>query len=335
MKNDLKLEKDLEEKVKRGFPLIDCIRNNSTIYENIKSFLNLQKKGKVSFNEFFAREKPVVHSLPEEISQFRNQKKLEKNWAQLFASPQTMEKKYTELFRAKRNICSLFCLGDDDLFSIYVASKSPTIKIIAADIDPRIVNYINKIAKKKGLNIEAICYDVRKPLPNELIGKFDAFTTDSSHCLGGIVAFTNRGLASLKLNADATGQFIIQTINEEPVMNSQKRKMIDNYLRENKLFTFSEKKTATYEIPLKPIIDLKKTLINLANSKKTLSEKTIKNALIRIGFSEFMPNVTLSPEKIVTVHRQKNTKPPINEPINEDFFQKYGPLYYYEYGESK
>ena len=89
-------------------------------------------------------------------------------------------------------------LGDDDLVSIAVGLTHWPKKIAVLEIDERLIKFIEKISNEYSLNIETYVRDLRKPLPNELFGKFDTFQTDPSETLPALRMFIGRGIATLK-----------------------------------------------------------------------------------------------------------------------------------------
>lgn len=92
----------------------------------------------------------------------------------------------------------IFFLGDDDLTSvIFALSKMPK-RVIVVDIDKRIVNYINDVAKRYNLNLEAFEYDASKKLEEKFIGKFDTFLTDPVETVKGMRLFLSRCVQALK-----------------------------------------------------------------------------------------------------------------------------------------
>jgi predicted methyltransferase len=97
---------------------------------------------------------------------------------------------------------SLLFLGDDDLTSLSVALVARAlgmglIEMVVADVDPRLVTFINDTASAEGLSIEAFHHDLRSPLPTERTGRFDAFFTDPPYTLDGLALFVSRGVEAL------------------------------------------------------------------------------------------------------------------------------------------
>ncbi len=89
-------------------------------------------------------------------------------------------------------------LGDDDLTSIAMMLTGLPSKIYVIEVDERIVNYINKVAKEYGLNVEAELYNAVNPLPGYLKGKFDVFLTDPVETVAGMRLFFSRCIEGLK-----------------------------------------------------------------------------------------------------------------------------------------
>ncbi len=105
----------------------------------------------------------------------------------------------------------IFVVGDDDLFSIAAGLTFLPQRILAVDIDERLVNFINKVASEYSLNVESSVYDVQKVLPDEYRGKFDVFVTDPVETIPGIKLFLSRGVSALK-GIGCSGYFGLTTL---------------------------------------------------------------------------------------------------------------------------
>lgn len=93
----------------------------------------------------------------------------------------------------------VFVLGDDDLTSIALMLSSLPKRIAVLDIDERLTNFIKKTAEELGYNnVEIFTFDLRKPLPDYAIRKFDTFITDPPETVEAIRAFVGRGIVTLK-----------------------------------------------------------------------------------------------------------------------------------------
>ena len=93
---------------------------------------------------------------------------------------------------------NILLIGDDDLLSVCLCLTNLPKKVVVVDIDKNLGKFIESVSKEHGLNIEFIEYDVAQPLPEELIGKFDMFSTEPLETTSGFLAFLARGMASLK-----------------------------------------------------------------------------------------------------------------------------------------
>ncbi len=93
----------------------------------------------------------------------------------------------------------VFVLGDDDLTSVALMLSGLPKRIAVLDIDERLVRFIEKTADELGYeNIEMFAFDLREPLPEYALHKFDTFITDPPETVHAIRAFVGRGIATLK-----------------------------------------------------------------------------------------------------------------------------------------
>lgn len=104
---------------------------------------------------------------------------------------------------------SFILIGDDDLLSVALALTGLPSRILVLDIDERLGRYIDGICDKYGLNIEFQRYDVSDPLPGELVGKFDVFSSEPLETISGLKAFLSRGVACL--NEEGVGYIGLST----------------------------------------------------------------------------------------------------------------------------
>lgn len=100
----------------------------------------------------------------------------------------------------------ILVLGDDDLLSIAAALTGFPRRVVVVEIDSRLVNFINDVARSEDLPVEAIELDLRKPLPQSLLASFDTFWTDPPETPEALELFVGRGIASLK-GSGCTGYF--------------------------------------------------------------------------------------------------------------------------------
>ncbi len=90
-------------------------------------------------------------------------------------------------------------LGDDDLVSVALALSGVCRRIVALDIDQRLIGFINRTVRSYGLtNLEAMVQDLRDPMPPSLVSQFDTFFCDPTESFLGFQVFVGRGLACLK-----------------------------------------------------------------------------------------------------------------------------------------
>ncbi len=94
-------------------------------------------------------------------------------------------------------------LGDDDLTSIAMMLTGLPEEIRVIEVDERIVNYINKVAKEYKLNVSAELYNAINPIPDSLKGKFDVFLTDPVETVAGMRLFFSRCIEALKGKGDS------------------------------------------------------------------------------------------------------------------------------------
>ena len=94
---------------------------------------------------------------------------------------------------------TIIVLGDDDLMSIAAALTGAPARILAVDIDERLIQFINEVARREGLErLEAVRYDLREPLPSSWLRAFDTFMTDPTESFRGFKTTIERGLLALR-----------------------------------------------------------------------------------------------------------------------------------------
>jgi len=99
-------------------------------------------------------------------------------------------------------------LGDDDFSSIAISKlykiffpNEPNLiakSITIIDIDSRILETIKKYIEEDSLKVNILNYDLRKPIPDNLINKFDTIIMDPPYSLNGLKLFLSRGISLLK-----------------------------------------------------------------------------------------------------------------------------------------
>ncbi|MFA4044168.1 MAG: hypothetical protein HZRFUVUK_000951 [Candidatus Fervidibacterota bacterium] len=98
-------------------------------------------------------------------------------------------------------------IGDDDLVSIACALTGRPKRVVALDIDERLIGFIEDVKNKLNLQcLSVVRHDLREPLPEELLKAFDVFFTDPTESFTGFKVFVERGLQCLK-GAGCSGYF--------------------------------------------------------------------------------------------------------------------------------
>lgn len=93
----------------------------------------------------------------------------------------------------------VFVIGDDDLTSIALMLSDLPRSITILDIDERLIKFIGAAADKIGYsNLELLTFDLRKPLPLGMQGRFDTFLTDPPETIEAFKVFIGRGITALK-----------------------------------------------------------------------------------------------------------------------------------------
>eukprot|EP01126_Amoeba_proteus_P037763 TRINITY_DN3911_c0_g1_i10.p1 TRINITY_DN3911_c0_g1~~TRINITY_DN3911_c0_g1_i10.p1 ORF type:complete len:308 (-),score=43.02 TRINITY_DN3911_c0_g1_i10:308-1186(-) len=92
----------------------------------------------------------------------------------------------------------LLMIGDFDCLSIAAALTRLPKRIVVLEIDTRLIEFINKVAREFQLPLEAHTWDVRQPLPDEYRGQFDLFSCDPVETIEGIKLYLSRGTQGLR-----------------------------------------------------------------------------------------------------------------------------------------
>jgi predicted methyltransferase len=98
-------------------------------------------------------------------------------------------------------------LGDDDLLSIAVALSGLAKSVTMMEIDPRLCEFISRVASAEHLEINVHQQDLCAFLPKDLLGNFDTFVTDPPEAEAGMLLFVKKGLALLKPGDGRAGYF--------------------------------------------------------------------------------------------------------------------------------
>jgi len=106
---------------------------------------------------------------------------------------------------------SIILVGDDDLVSLALALTHLPRRITVLDIDERLGDFIERVSRKEGMEVEFIAHDVRDPLPSGLRRRFDVFVTDPLETVSGLRTFLARAACALKPYGSA-GYFGLTTL---------------------------------------------------------------------------------------------------------------------------
>ncbi len=124
----------------------------------------------------------------------------------------------------------ILLLGDDDLLSIALALTGLPREIIVVEIDPRLCNFIERVARAKKLDIHVIQQDAREKLPADLRANFDTFVTDPSETIQGLLLFVEKGLAMLTPGGGRAGYFGVTLIEASMLKwNVWERHLLQNH----------------------------------------------------------------------------------------------------------
>jgi len=98
----------------------------------------------------------------------------------------------------------ILLLGDDDLISAAIAAFAAALGIAAGikrltvvDSDPAVLSWAARQIEGTGVGAELVEHDLRRPLPNGLVGGFDVACTDPPYTVAGAELFLSRAVAGL------------------------------------------------------------------------------------------------------------------------------------------
>jgi len=132
---------------------------------------------------------------------------VDRRWDQSHATLETAVKR-AELFLDRGWIQGkrVLFLGDDDLTSIgtlllfkeRLGKKAmETSSVSVLEIDTRLVEFLQQVAREEDLPLVAIQADLRESVPSQLAGSFDFFFTDPPYTSEGVNLFLDRGCQAL------------------------------------------------------------------------------------------------------------------------------------------
>lgn len=94
----------------------------------------------------------------------------------------------------------IILIGDDDLLSIVLSLTGLPARICVLDADERLGNFLKKVNREQGFEIEFKKYNVKDPLPKDMTGAFDTFSSEPLESASGLKAFVTRGVSCLREN---------------------------------------------------------------------------------------------------------------------------------------
>jgi predicted methyltransferase len=92
---------------------------------------------------------------------------------------------------------AILLIGDDDLFSLYLAMLGMGRRIFVLDIDKQLLRFIKEKAGELDLNIETMEFDLNRSLPHHLHNAFDIFISEPPEGIKGMLTFLKKGIRSL------------------------------------------------------------------------------------------------------------------------------------------
>jgi len=107
----------------------------------------------------------------------------------------TLMHRYGDVLRRK-----IVLIGDDDLLSVVLSLTGMPSRVCVLDVDERLGNFLKEVNRDYGLDIEFRIYNVAEPLPEDLIGSFDVFSSEPLETMSGLKAFVGRGVGCLRDN---------------------------------------------------------------------------------------------------------------------------------------
>jgi predicted methyltransferase len=99
---------------------------------------------------------------------------------------------------------SVLLLGDDDCIATCIGLVCRTVdvglprRLTVVDVDSNVIEFNRSQLDGLETRVELLVHDLRRPLPDELIGGFDAVLTDPPYTLAGAELFLSRAASSLR-----------------------------------------------------------------------------------------------------------------------------------------
>jgi len=89
--------------------------------------------------------------------------------------------------------------AEDDLTGLAIALTRKARSVLVIDIDKRLIDFDRRLFQELRIdNAEAMVWDLRNPLPEDILGRFDVFITDPPETFAAFRSFIGRGIATLK-----------------------------------------------------------------------------------------------------------------------------------------
>jgi N4-bis(aminopropyl)spermidine synthase len=143
-----------------------------------------------------ARQHPALPALTQDLSQ---RPQPDRHLDHVAATPITALKRALFLqHQYDLESATILLLGDHDMTAIALAHVQPDLKLAVADIDERLLAFIDDISQRRNYAIGTYFSDLRVDLPPSLHGQCDLVFTDPPYTATGIKLFLQRGISALK-----------------------------------------------------------------------------------------------------------------------------------------
>jgi len=110
--------------------------------------------------------------------------------------PECGVRRCVELTRRLGSRQRVLLIGDDDLLCLPLARMGHHVTVL--EIDPLLVEFLQRVAAQEKLKIAFHSQDVRQPVPAAWVGAFDAVMTDPMSYEPCLMAFLVRGVSALR-----------------------------------------------------------------------------------------------------------------------------------------
>lgn len=121
--------------------------------------------------------------------------KSNRNLDQFYATYETVARRL-ELMAAIDDLSDkkVLFLGDDDLISVCLAKYLVVKKIVVVDIDKRILDFLNMIARNENLAVDFYYHDLIRPLPKKEFCDFDVVFFDPPYTPAAVDVWLTRAM---------------------------------------------------------------------------------------------------------------------------------------------